>query len=71
MVGVYNIGETTTLFEVGNGTANNLRSNAFEVRANGNVVVNNGTIVIGNTTLTENQLQRLLALLDSLETIGE
>ena len=32
-----------TLFSVGNGTANNARHNAFEIRQNGDIYLNNGT----------------------------
>lgn len=44
--GKYNIGKTTTLFEIGNGTSSSARSNAFEVDTNGNVVAG-GTITDG------------------------
>ena len=37
--GKYNVGKATTLFEIGNGTANNARSNALEVDASGNLLV--------------------------------
>ena len=36
--GKYNVGKSTTLLEIGNGTANNARSNAFEIEADGDVV---------------------------------
>ncbi len=36
--GKYNVGKSTTLFEIGNGTANNARANAFEVSSAGDVV---------------------------------
>lgn len=47
--GEYNVGKSTTLFEIGNGTADNAssRSNAFEVDTSGNVVAS-GTITDGN-----------------------
>jgi hypothetical protein len=38
-VGIYNIGKTTTLFEVGNGTDGEHRSNALEVLTDGRVAV--------------------------------
>ena len=47
--GVYNVtsnGSTTadkTLFSVGNGTADNARHNAFEIRQNGDIYLNDGT----------------------------
>jgi hypothetical protein len=50
--GQYNISVSTTtifgdsgntLFSVGNGTANNARHNAFEIRQNGDIYVNDGT----------------------------
>ena len=36
--GMYNVGKSTTAFEIGKGTADNARSNAFEVDWSGNVV---------------------------------
>ena len=39
VIGKYNANNASTLFEVGNGTADNSRSNAFEVYSNGNVNV--------------------------------
>lgn len=41
--GKYNDNKTTTLFEIGNGTANNARSNAFEVYSDGSLSTDNGT----------------------------
>lgn len=41
--GKYNSNKATTLLEVGNGTANNARSNAFEVYDTGYISQNNGT----------------------------
>lgn len=35
--GKYNVGKSTTLFEIGNGTSNNARANAFEIDTSGNV----------------------------------
>jgi len=52
--GRWNANDSSALLEIGNGTADNVRSNAF-------AVYENGTIKIGNTTLTEAQLQTLLA----------
>ena len=43
---VSNTGSTdadNTLFSVGNGTSNNARHNAFEIRQNGDIYLNNGT----------------------------
>lgn len=37
--GKYNVGKSTTLFEIGKGTGNNARSNALEVDASGNLLV--------------------------------
>ena len=45
--GKYNVGKVDTLFEIGNGTADNARSNAFEVDSSGNIVAA-GTITDGN-----------------------
>ena len=46
-IGAYNDNKSTTLFEVGNGTAENVRGNALEVYSNGNVVAG-GTITDGS-----------------------
>lgn len=60
VVGKYNLGQNDTLFEVGNGTSDNARSNAFEVYTDGYAklggkfvattnqlpTVNNGTLTI-------------------------
>lgn len=60
VVGTYNKRDDDALLVVGKGTSNNSRSNAFAVR------LDNGTPVlqVGNTTITETQLQQLLALLN-------
>lgn len=50
------------VFTVGNGTADNARSNALAVDWSGNVEVG-GTLKIGSTTITEAQLISLLATL--------
>lgn len=55
-LGMFNAENADALMMIGNGTAENNRSNAFEV-------LKSGGIKIGNTTLTEEQLQKLLALL--------
>ena len=49
-IGEYNDNKATTLLEVGNGTADNARSNAFEVHSNGNIVAG-GTVSDANGTL--------------------
>ena len=51
------------LLTVGNGTADNARSNALTVDWSGNLVTS-GTLTIGSTTVTEAQLISLLALLN-------
>lgn len=48
--GTYNIGKSTTLFEIGNGTADDARSNAFEVDTDGNVTVYGNLTVVGTIT---------------------
>lgn len=53
--GLYNATNSNALFQIGNGSSDTARSNAFEVLSNG--------IKIGNTTITEAQLIKLLALL--------
>ena len=62
VIGEFNANNENTLLEVGNGTIE-APSNAFEVYKDGTVKVSSGTLTIGNTTITEEQLQQLLALL--------
>ena len=62
VIGEFNVNNENTLLEVGNGTSGSL-SNAFEVYKDGTVKVSSGTLKIGNTTITEEQLQQLLDLL--------
>ena len=62
VISEFNANNENTLLEVGNGTIET-SSNAFEVYKDGNVKVSSGTFTIGNTTITEEQLQQLLALL--------
>ena len=62
VIGEFNANNENTLLEVGNGTIET-PSNAFEVYKDGNVKVSSGTFTIGNTTLTEEQLQQLLNLI--------
>lgn len=45
--GEYNVGKSTTAFEIGNGNADNARSNAFEVEWDGDVIAA-GDITDGN-----------------------
>lgn len=47
-VGRYNSNQSTTLFEVGNGSSLADKSNAFEVHANGNATIKSNTYVGGN-----------------------
>ena len=62
VIGEFNANNENTLLEVGNGTIE-APSNAFEVYKDGTVKVSSGTLTIGNTTITEEQLQQLLTLL--------
>ena len=62
VIGEFNVNNENTLLEVSNGTAE-APSNAFEVYKDGTVKVSSGILTIGNTTITEEQLQQLLALL--------
>lgn len=72
--GKYNIGKSTTLFEIGNGTADT-RKNAFEVDTSGNVVAG-GTItdkngghcvkIDTNITANSNNAARSGAVVDAL-----
>ena len=64
VIGEFNDNKEDTLLEVGNGTIET-PSNAFEVYKDGTVKVSSGTLKIGNTTITEEQLQQLLTLLQS------
>ena len=64
VIGEFNDNKENTLLEVGNGTSES-PSNAFEVYKDGTVKVSSGTLTIGNTTITEEQLQQLLTLLQS------
>ncbi len=64
VIGEFNDNKEDTLLEVGNGTIET-PSNAFEVYKDGTVKVSSGTLTIGNTTITEEQLQQLLILLQS------
>lgn len=52
--GKFNVGKETTLFEIGKGTANNARSNAFEISTEGNVVAA-GTITDGSGNVLSNK----------------
>lgn len=66
--GMYNISNTTSLEIIGNGTYN-ARSNARTLDRSGNewlagnLSINGTTLTIGSTSITETQLQQLLALL--------
>ena len=62
VIGEFNDNKEDTLLEVGNGTIET-PSNAFEIYKDGNVKVSSGTLTIGNTTITEEQLQQLLTLI--------
>lgn len=56
VLGQFNSNKGDTYLEVGNGSSDTSRSNAFEVKKN-------GTIVVGGVALTPTQLQQLLSLL--------
>ena len=62
VIGEFNANNENTLLEVGNGTIET-PSNAFEIYKDGTVKVSSGTLTIGNTTITEEQLQQLLTLI--------
>ena len=62
VIGEFNANNENTLLEVGNGTIET-PSNAFEIYKDGNVKVSSGILTIGNTTITEEQLQQLLTLI--------
>ena len=62
VIGEFNANNENTLLEVGNGTIE-APSNAFEVYKDGTVKVSSGNLTIGNTTITEEQLQQLLTLI--------
>ena len=50
--GKYNNNQSTSLFEVGNGTADNARSNAFEVHSSGNVKIGGEIDATAVTTMS-------------------
>lgn len=56
VIGRFNQNGTDTLFEVGNGTSDTERSNAFEV-------YKDGTLSIGGETVSPEQFERLLSML--------
>ena len=62
VIGEFNANNENTLLEVSNGTIE-VPSNVFEVYKDGNVKVSSGILTIGNTTITEEQLQQLLTLI--------
>ena len=62
IIGEFNANNENTLLEVGNGTIET-PSNAFEIYKDGNVKVSSGNLTIGTTTITEEQLQQLLTLI--------
>ena len=62
IIGEFNDNKEDTLLEVGNGTVES-PSNAFEIYKDGTVKVGSGALTIGNTTITEEQLQQLLTLI--------
>ena len=55
--GNFNKSENNNLFEIGNGTADDARSNAFAVGLD-------NSITVGSTKLTEEQLNKLLAVVE-------
>ena len=60
VIGKYNDNKATTMFEVGNGTANNARSNAFEVYSDGSLSTDNGvTKVKLEDVATDGELEEL------------
>ena len=52
-IGMYNQNKANTLFEIGNGTSDTSRNNAFEV-------LKDGSMVVGGVTLTPAQITKLL-----------
>lgn len=64
-IGKYNIEDTADeyAFIIGNGTSDTNRKNAFAIKKD-------GSITIGSTTITEEQLKKLLTLLDYTEYTG-
>lgn len=67
--GLFNENKDNVIFEIGNGVDDEDRRNALDVYADGHsvfqkqVTITDGGLKIGNTTLSEAQLQALLALL--------
>jgi len=67
------LGVTGTLFAIGNGQSDEMRSNAFEVHSSGDAVVHgdaiiDGTVLSNGVDLNE-QITMLAATIDSLQTI--
>lgn len=63
--GKYNVGKSTTAFEIGNGTANNARSNAFEVDWNGSALMKGKLIyeadTVTGTAVSQNNVNKVVA----------
>ena len=60
VLGRYNNNKSTSLFEIGNGTADNARSNAFEVDASGNVTAGgNITDGQGNVLADKSEISKV------------
>lgn len=60
-VGKYNVGKTTTMFEVGSGSSTTARANAFEVLADGTAIAQTG-LQIGSTRIDEAKLLKIATI---------
>ena len=69
--GKYNVEDTTNTYAhiVGGGTSDTNRKNIHTIDWNGNAMFG-GSLTLGNTTITEDQLKKLLTLLDYTEYTG-
>ena len=65
-INCFNNNQPDSVFEIGNGTSNKLRSNAFRVTKDGKAIAQTA-LQIGDTVVTEDQLKKLLALIETTE----
>lgn len=58
VIGKYNQNKQTSVFEIGNGTDTNTRSNLFEIDTNGNIITS-GTITDGGSNTLSNKVDKI------------
>lgn len=59
VIGKYNANKSTSVFEIGNGTDTNTRSNLFEIDTNGNIITS-GTITDGGNNILSNKVDKVI-----------